>query len=431
MARIPTGLFNRGSKLLGVASRVALSEMSSRLKSWEDEKSKLEARVELAKVFVKTLSEMKGASMKVGQLLSLDVGDYLPPEVQQVLESLQQSSSFLPFPAIETILRNELGDRLAELSNLSRTPLAAASIGQVHTARLGDEEVVVKIQYPGVADSIPQDIRLLEILLRQLSKLARKDIDLDPFMREVEEVLRLETDYRNELRMLELYGRNFQGSPYLIPRAFSGYSTQKVIVLERLYGKSIKEWKEKSFISERQKLAHQLLTLYLSEFFVQGLVQTDPNPGNFLITEQGQLALLDFGAVKEYPRSFVDGYRMILLSAYAKDRQRLLAESVRLGFIDERESEEVKELYLEMMEILAEPFRSREPFNFSDKKFLEQSRDLSWEVTRRCKFSPPPKELLFLHRKLAGVFGLVSKLEVKIVLNDYWKIVEDPATPLW
>ncbi len=167
-------------------------------------------------------------------------------------------------------------------------------------------------------------------------------------------------------------------------------------------------------------MAKNLMNLYLEEFFDYGLVQTDPNPGNFLITAENQMALLDFGAVKQYDRAFIDGYRSILNAAYEKNQSILLSESERLSFIDPRESEEIKTIYLEMMELLAAPFRQDTPFDFSDKKFFEESQKLSWDLVKKCKYSPPPKDLLFLHRKLGGVFFLIKKLDAKIILKDYW-----------
>jgi predicted unusual protein kinase regulating ubiquinone biosynthesis (AarF/ABC1/UbiB family) len=155
------------------------------------------------------------------------------------------------------------------------------------------------------------------------------------------------------------------------------------------------------------------------------MVQTDPNPGNFLITKNNQLALLDFGAVKIYERNFIEGYKKVLVAAFNDNQDELLAISHDLSFIDPREPEEVREIYLKMMQTLAAPFRSDDSFDFKDRNFFEESKNLSWELSRACRFSPPPKELLFLHRKLAGVFGLVKKLEVKVKLNTYRKMVEN------
>lgn len=424
MGKIPTGPWSRGAKLVGLASKLAINEISSRLKSWEDEKSKVQSKVELAQTLVKTMSELKGASMKMGQLLSMDMGDYLPPEVIKVLESLHQNSTFLPFNKIEEILISELGEKFKDFEDFSSVPMAAASIGQVHTARLNGKSVVIKIQYPGVAESIPSDLKLLKVVLGNLSTLQGKDVDLDPFFKEVEEVLLRETDYLNEQAMMKRYKECFLNSHFIIPEVYPAYSTKKIITMDKLEGKPLTEWIEKSLLGERMKLADQLMNLYLTEFFVHGLVQTDPNPGNFLITPEQRMALLDFGAVKEYDRSFIESYRSILIAAYHQDKKKILSLSEELSFIDPRESEEIKTIYLDMIDLLAAPFRQDTPFDFADKKFYEDSRSISWELTRKCKYSPPPKDLLFLHRKLAGVFLLIKKLQTKIILKNYWSQIE-------
>ncbi len=426
MKKIPTSFFGRGKKLLGIAGKVALEEVSSRLKTWEDEKEKLKSKVQLAQEVVKTLSQLKGASMKVGQLLSLDLGDYLPPEMVKVLEELHQKSTFLDFPEIEKLLKRELGEKFHHFTDISPTPIAAASIGQVHQAKLEGKSVVIKVQYPGVAESIPSDLKLLELLLKQGSLLYQKSqTDITPFMEEVRDVLTKEADYVHELTMHELYREKIQSPEYKIPDVHREYSTQKVLTQEFIEGKSFSEWlKTNPDVSTKKRIGDQLIRLYLDEFFLYGLVQTDPNPGNFLITSENSIALLDFGAVKIYEKNFVEGYRRILISSYKKDSSGVLQESFKLGFIDSRESAEAHAIYLEMMDFLIDPFRREEMFDFGDKSFFEKSRDLSWEMTKKCRYSPPPKDLIFLHRKLAGIFIFLKRLEIRMKLKDYWHYVD-------
>ncbi len=425
--KIPTTLFSRGTKLMGLASRLAMDELGSRLKTWEDEKKKLEGRLEMARDVVQTLSHLKGASMKLGQLISLDLGEYVPPEIMKVIEQLQNQSTFLPYEQIEKILEEELKEKLSSFEKIQPRPIAAASIGQVHKARLNGKDVVIKIQYPGVSESIPSDLKLLKLIVKQLTFFQGKDVDFSAFFLEVEEVLRKEADYDHELKMHTLYRKLFLDSPYVVPEVFSEYSTNKVLTQEFIQGLSFSEWLETApSQSEKDRLSNLFLTLYMEELFHFGVVQTDPNPGNFLITPKNEIALLDFGAAKEYSEEFVEGYRQVLVAAYKNDRALLLSESERLGFIDARENKEVKEIYLRMVDVLAAPFRVNKPFDFTDKSFLQESRDLSWALSRKCRYSPPPKDLLFLHRKLVGMFVFIKKLDSKIILHDYWHLVEKP-----
>lgn len=420
MTKLPTGIWKRGSKLALAASKIALTEVSSRLKTWETEKEKLETQLATTRALVKTLSELKGASMKLGQLLSLDFLDFLPPEVIKVLEGLHQNAVSLPFSEIEKILKSELGPKFNELSDISVRPIASASIGQVHSAWLRGKKVVLKVQYPDVAKTIPQDIKILSTLLTQLARLQNKQIDFSPLLNEVTEVMRLEADYLNELKMLERYRENFKDSRFLVPMPFAGLSTAKVLCLEYVEGLKLTDWLTTASLEAREKVADDLLMLYLKEFFQHGLVQTDPNPGNFFITPDNKLALLDFGAVKVYGEEFIAGYTRVIKASLAGSREQLLQYSYEMKFIDPRESEDTKNTYCDLISLVANLFRTYDVFDFKDRTFITESQKLAWELSRKSQYSPPPKDLIFLHRKLAGTFVLIRKLGVRLVLKDYW-----------
>jgi predicted unusual protein kinase regulating ubiquinone biosynthesis (AarF/ABC1/UbiB family) len=286
---------------------------------------------------------------------------------------------------------------------------------------------VLKVQYPGVAESIPSDIKILESLLKKVMFLKRKgDVDVSSFMEEIKEVLSKEADYLNEQHMQLKYKTKFKGDDFIIPEVYAQYSTKTVLTQEYVEGVSFTQWLDLNPETKvKEKMAHLFMKLYLDEIFYHKLVQTDPNPGNFLITSDEKMVLIDFGAVKEYDHTFVAGYKKVLMYSYMNDQENLLKVSYELQFIDSRESQEVKDIYVKMMDHLVNPFRQEESFDFSDKVFFNTSRDLSWEMSLKCKYSPPPRNLLFLHRKLAGVFTFIKKLQVKIRLKDYWKYVED------
>lgn len=427
MTKLPTGIWKRGSKLAFAASKIALTEVSSRLKSWETEKEKLESQLATTRALVKTLSELKGASMKLGQLLSLDFGDFLPPEIIKVLEGLHQDAVSLSYKDIEKILKQELGNKFDELSDISQKPIASASIGQVHTAWLGDKKVVLKVQYPNVAKTIPQDVKILSTLLTQLARIQNKQIDFSPLLQEVSEVMRLEADYLNELKMLQQYRENFKDSRFVIPDGYADFSTDKVLCLDFVEGQKLTDWLQTADSDLKEKVADDLLMLYLKEFFQHGLVQTDPNPGNFFITPENKIALLDFGAVKFYKAEFISGYTKVIKAALAENREQVLQHSYEMGFIDPRENDETKNTYCDLINLVANHFRTYDIFDFKDKSFITESQKLAWQLSKKSQFSPPPKELIFLHRKLGGIFVLIRKLGVSMVLKDYWdRALESP-----
>lgn len=425
--KIPTSLFQRSSKLLGVAAKVALSEMGGKLpfkKKLQDHDlnlKELQRRIELTKNVVQSLSHLKGASMKLGQLLSLDLGDYLPPEIIRVLSELHNKSSFLPFEDIESLLQRELKEKFSEFESLSTSPIAAASIGQVHKAILHGQEVVIKVQYPGIDQTIPSDMKVLEFLVKQLRFFTdTKNIDFSSLLTEVETVLTQETDYLLEARMQEKY-RSLLTS-YHIPEVKKEFSTSRVLTQEFVQGVSLSEWIETHQHDKAQKvnMAHKLLHLYLEEFSL-GLVQTDPNPGNFLISSQDELALIDFGAVKEYPSDFIQKYKEILIHLRRNDLQKVLDLSFELSFIDPRENETTQKSYLEMMSFFISPLHQNTEFIFNNPEYIAKARELSIKLSKQCRFSPPPQSIVFLHRKLGGVISLLKKMEVSLDLQPYWK----------
>jgi aarF domain-containing kinase len=156
------------------------------------------------------------------------------------------------------------------------------------------------------------------------------------------------------------------------------------------------------------------------EFFSFGFVQTDPNPGNFLITPDNKIVLLDFGATKDYDKEFRDKYTAVLRAAYRNDYQEVLEQSFDFKLINPNESIETLDLYVAMMTSLIKPFREDRPFAFADLDFYKESKRYAIEVTKSCKYSPPPEKLLFLHRKLGGIFQFLKQLNVELNLHQYW-----------
>lgn len=420
---LPKNVWSRSSLLAKMAGKIALKELQTKVGA-----SPIAKRIEQAEEMVKTLSQMKGAAMKVGQLLSMDAADILPPEVVKVLGQLQSEAESIPFKEIESILKKELGESLfSQIEYLDPTPLAAASIGQVHRSRIKGREVVFKIQYPGVAETIDSDINLLEKISTQLFNLSgRGKISLKPLMIELKEVLKMETNYLQEAQFLVRYQKNFSGdSRFTIPQVEMDFTTSKVLCLEYCPGTSMRQWLEENQTEEDlERVSTLVLELYLKEFYYWGLVQTDPNFGNFLILENPiRLVLLDFGSTKEYSQSFIEQYKKIVRSTFDEDFDELLTHTYEMGFLDKRESDEAKQKYIEMMKIIVEPFLIEGKFDFTDSEFVAKTRDVSWEFTQSLKFSSPPKDLIFLHRKLGGVFGLMKKCKAKIALRPYMEDV--------
>lgn len=399
----------------------------------------LASRLEQAKTLAEGLSKMKGAAMKAGQLLSLELVDYFPKEAADILAQLQNAAQSVDFEVVEKVLRQELGaEKFGDLEGLSKIPLGAASIGQVHRARYRGQEIVLKVQYPGVQDSIDSDLKILRSVAGAFCALTGRNMDLKPLFEEFRFILEQETDYAREAELQTLYRARAEALSlvnrvrYVVPKVIPELSTGRVLAMEYQEGETLRHWLRKDLKpGQREILGHGLLNLYHHEFFNWGLVQTDPNPGNFLVreTESGlEMVLLDFGATREYSSEFIKRYVSLLGVTADGDRQELKSEAIAFGLIDPRESPEAFEALYNVLFVAIRPFLGNDGkiadearFDFSDEVHAKNSQAASRELASKLKYSPPPRDLVFLHRKLGGVYAGLKTLGVTLDVGPYWR----------
>lgn len=389
--------------------------------------SELRTRIEQARVMAESLGRLKGAFMKAGQMLSIDASDFLPPEATEILAKLQGQAEPVDFEVLRAVLDEELGaERVARLVDLDPVPAASASIGQVHRATVDGVRVAVKIQYPGIADSIDSDIALLEKVGSSFLTLSRREIDLHDTFEELKTVLHLEADYVRERSYLDRFGQLIASDPrFLVPRSLPELSSGRVLTMTWEEGIPLNAWiRTEPSREARQAFGRAVLDLYCLEFFVWGVVQTDPNFGNFLVREEAgsqRIVLLDFGASVDYDEAFRRRYVQLLRAVRTGDRDVIVADGIDFGLFDPRESAEVGDLFAQMLQSSIEPFDpDRQPFLFRDEAYAARSRDVIQRFTRGLRYSPPPRPLLFLHRKLGGIFQLLRRLDVELDLRPYW-----------
>lgn len=427
--KVPTTAIGRAARLLGAGAALIGREVAVRsldaVSALSDE-SRLKKRLNQAAGLVESLSQLKGAAMKTGQLLSLEFSDLLPPEITDILRKLHDSSTFMPFDQVQKILRRELGPELfRELEDLSVEPISAASIGQVHSATLAGQKVAVKIQFPGVDQSIKADLALVRKAVESVLWVQSKNVPLDGFFEECERVLRQEVDYLKEAQFINQYSDFVKGSDcFLVPKVFASHSTSRVLTLSFMEGERLGEWMKKSRTEvETFAFAKIILELLFSEFFEWGVVQTDPNFGNFLYRPATkQLVLLDFGACNIYKEDLRKDMLGLLKAAFSKDKVLLLKVAAESGVLDPRESGETKELFCRMMELIVSVFREEsQPFNFSSGAYLHEIRTTTMTFASTVKFTAPAKDLIFLNRKLGGMFHLLKDLGVRADLNIMWQ----------
>jgi len=418
----PRSVRERTSRLLKMAGSIATEELRRRIQNKGLEANPL-LNLSQVQFLVQELAHLKGAAMKLGQMLALEARDYFPEEICQILDQLQANASFLDYSHIHSILEADLKGRISDLHQISRQPIAAASIGQVHTAEFHQgHKVAIKVQYPGIRDSIHSDVKVLGSLLKTVAVLMRKQVDLNDLIEEFSEIFIQEADYEQEARLTQLYQEKALACPELIiPKIYTNYCSQRILTMSYEPGLRLHDWiqKDQPKAELRDFYGKLILDLYTREFCEWGLVQTDPNLGNFHFRPKDRaLVLLDFGATKAYDFKFRRQYSKLIVATLKSDRKKVLEIGQEMGLISPQESREAQALFEELLFESMYPITMSE-YDFGESDYPERMRNISRRFVKELKFSPPPRQLIFLHRKLSGIFYILRGLKVKLPLRSY------------
>jgi predicted unusual protein kinase regulating ubiquinone biosynthesis (AarF/ABC1/UbiB family) len=383
-----------------------------------------------ARRLAERLSNLRGAAMKLGQLISLQGEDVLPPEFAQALAVLRSSAAPMPPEQLHRVLGREYGKgwerRFAEFSD---EPIAAASIGQVHRARTRDgRDLALKIQYPGVAKSITSDVDNVATLLR-MARVLPLDIDVPAIAAEAKRQLQQEADYRAEGRFLERYAKLVADDPDLhVPQVHWDFTTPRVMAMDFVKGVPLEAMAGDDVPQkQRDKLGTALEHLMFRELFEFRVMQTDPNFANYLFdADNERLVLLDFGATQVLPPALVEKFRRITLGVIERDRHAIAEEAVAIGYIAPDAPPEQVEAAIDMILLVCEPLQHRGRYDFGASNLPSRARDLGFDLAfKQGLLKSPPPETMFIHRKLAGMYLLVARLGARI---DVRKLIQPLLT---
>lgn len=388
-----------------------------------------------AEVLRDELGQLKGSVMKAGQMLSLYGQYFLPEEAVTVLSQLQDDTPAVQWKVVGPVLERALGrTRLSELE-VEETPLAAASLGQAHRARRRRDglELVVKIQYPGVADAIESDIRTLSRLIT-MTRMAPKGLDLNPIFAELREMLHREVDYAAERSFTEGFAARLADDPrFVVPRVLPEYSSDQVLTTTYEHGHHVKDARVQGLSLERRSaLGRAFVELFVTELFRWNMVQTDPHFGNYRIRvgDNGQpdsIVLFDFGATRVFGRGFVENYASIVRGGVQRDREQIVRGACGIGLMSADFPKPVLDAFAQMCEMITEPFAGNDPgrvpphllnargeYKWAESDLPVRAGQLAAKNAFSKHFRVPPREIVFLHRRLSGVFIMLATLHAEV-----------------
>ena len=365
------------------------------------------------------LSQMRGAAMKLGQLLSLESEHVLPAEFADALAILQDSADAMPQVQLNRLMGREYGKGWQErFERFDYRPIAAASIGQVHHVRAADgRELALKIQYPGVVKSIDSDVNNMATLLR-VSRILPMELDITGIVREAKRQLRQEADYLQEAEFLERYGDLVADEPrFRVPAVHRDLTTRRVLAMDYLHGEPLTALADAGVPQHRRDRVGALLYhLLFRELFELRVMQTDPNVANYQVDpDNGDLDLLDFGSTVDFSAEFADRYARICRAMIDEDLEKVKRIAIEIGYLREADPPEHAERVIDIILLVCEPLRFRGAYDFGTSDLTARARDAGLDlVFRSGYFRAPPPETIFLHRKLIGTFLLCSRIGARV-----------------
>jgi predicted unusual protein kinase regulating ubiquinone biosynthesis (AarF/ABC1/UbiB family) len=355
--------------------------------------------------------------MKLGQMISMDAGDLLPPELAEILSRLRERADFMPPKQLDKVLAEEWGkDWRKQFRRFEPRPIAAASIGQVHRAMLPDGRMLaIKVQYPGIAQSIDSDVDNVAGLLK-LTGLLPKELDIAPLLEAAKEQLHEEADYEREGAMMGRFAEMLDGrDEFIVPRMHQELTTPRILAMSYEEGGPIEALAEEPQ-ELRDEVFGRMIELVARELFDTRLMQTDPNFANYRWqAKTGRIVLLDFGAAREVSRSISADYRNLVNAGLSEDREAVMQAATEAGFINPRALERHPEAMRKAVDIVVTQMASEDRLDFGNRAFVPEIRETVMPIANdRESWHLPPAETLFVQRKVSGTALLGARLGARV-----------------
>ena len=422
---VPTGrasrLFRMGGIAAGIAGGVAAGGLRQLATGQRPGMADLLLTPGNALRLTEGLSQMRGAALKMGQMLSMDTGIVLSPELTAILARLRDDAKHMPPKQLQAALNTEWGEGWRKrFASFDVRPFAAASIGQVHWATtLDGHDLAIKVQYPGVRASIDSDVDNIAGLMR-LPGLLPRGMDIAPLLVAAKAQLHEEADYRAEAAHLRRFaGLLAEDDAFVVPQVQDDFSTEAVLAMTYIPSDPVDVLVDTPQ-DRRDRAARDLIDLVLRELFTFGAMQTDPNLANYRVeTATGRLVLLDFGAVRGIDGKQRAAFRNLMNAGLDSDAAAVRQAMLEIGYFGPATQPQHQDLIQAMFDTAMVPLRLDQPFDFGTTDLLERLRDMGMVIGNdRDLMHVPPAETLFLHRKIGGMYLLATKLRARVNLRQ-------------
>ena len=430
-SKIPRSKVRRASKLIGTGAKVGGNYVKYFAnKAIGDKKAKEKLDQENAADIYQSLSELKGSALKMAQVISMDK-NMLPKAMTGKFAQAQYSAPPLSYPLVVKTFRQMFGKTPTELFDFfEKEAKNAASIGQVHFATQGDLKLAVKVQYPGVADSVKSDLNLVKPIAMRMLHMKEKEIK--QYIQEIEGKLLEETDYILELKQsMEIVEACSSLDGIYFPKYYPEFSNKRIITMDWIEGMHLKDFLATNPSQEiRNRAGQRMWDFYDYQVNELNLIHADPHPGNFLFQADGNLGVIDFGCVKRIPKEFYSVYFQLLNPFYHAEDERLRALYYKLEFLLESDDKETEELFFNLfkdsMELLVHPF-TNETFDFADEAYFDRIYKKGEELTKNKEIRKGGKargsrHILFINRTYFGLFSILHELKAEIKTTTSFKL---------